>query len=123
MARTRTQNVTAAQWSPNGGTLGAPDLTLPGNQVFGANVFSIDVQRARLPKSVFKRLQAALDVIAKNPSAATGRYLGRRTAAKASNGQNGHAANGNGQRDAHGQPGANAAVKQAEEMAHDGKPY
>jgi glutamine synthetase len=60
MARTRTQNVTAAQWSPNGGTLGAPDLTLSANQVFGENVFSVEVQRARLPKSVFKRLSAAL---------------------------------------------------------------
>jgi hypothetical protein len=30
MPRTRQQNVTAAQWSPNGTTLGSPDLTLPG---------------------------------------------------------------------------------------------
>ena len=49
MPRTRTQNVTAAQWSPNGGALGAPDLTVPGNQVFGANVFSPSVQRQRAP--------------------------------------------------------------------------
>jgi glutamine synthetase len=61
MARTRTQNVTAAQWSPNGGALGAPDLTQPGNQVFGANVFSPAVQRQRLPKAVFKSLQETLD--------------------------------------------------------------
>ena len=61
MPRTRTQNVTAAQWSPNGGALGAPDLTLPANQVFGANVFSPAVQRQRLPKAVFKRLQETLD--------------------------------------------------------------
>jgi len=61
MARFRQQNVAAAQWSPNGGPLGAPDLTLPSNQVFGANVFSVDVQRARLPKLVFKRLQSGLD--------------------------------------------------------------
>ena len=32
----------------------------PGNQVFGANVFSTEVQRTRLPKHVFKALQAAL---------------------------------------------------------------
>ncbi len=61
MARTRTQNVTAAQWSPNGGALGAPDLTLPGNQVYGANVFSAAVQRQRLPKLVFKALQETLE--------------------------------------------------------------
>src|ERR671936_1349105 len=60
MARTRTQNVTAAQWSPNGGALGSPDLTLPANQVFGANVFSLAEQRHRLPKEVFKRLQLTL---------------------------------------------------------------
>src|SRR5215210_6010403 len=61
MPRTRTQNVTAAQWSPNGGALGAPDLTVPGNQVFGANVFSPSVQRQRLPSEIFKRLQETLD--------------------------------------------------------------
>ena len=61
MPRTRTQNVTAAQWSPNGGALGAPDLTLPVNQVFGASVFSPAVQRQRLSPDVFKRLQETLD--------------------------------------------------------------
>jgi glutamine synthetase len=61
MARTRTQNVTAAQWSPNGGALGAPDLTLPGNQVYGSNVFSLAIQRQRLPREVFKRLAHTLD--------------------------------------------------------------
>jgi len=60
MSRIRQQNVTAAQWSANGGALGSPDLTVAGNQVFGANVFSVDVQRARLPKDVFKALQASL---------------------------------------------------------------
>ena len=60
MSRIRQQNVTAAQWSANGGALGSPDLTVPGNEVFGANVFSIDVQRARLPKHVFKALQTSL---------------------------------------------------------------
>ncbi len=61
MPRTRTQNVTAAQWSPNGGALGAPDLTVPGNQIFGANVFSPSVQRQRVPAEIFKRLQETLD--------------------------------------------------------------
>jgi glutamine synthetase len=56
----RTQNVLAAQWTPNGGALGAPDLTVPANQVFGANVFSPAVQRQRLPRSVYERLQATL---------------------------------------------------------------
>jgi glutamine synthetase len=60
MSRIRQQNVTAAQWSANGGALGSPDLTLPANQVFGANVFSTDIQRARLPKHVFKALQSSL---------------------------------------------------------------
>ena len=55
------QNVTAAQWAVNGGALGAPDLTEPGANVFGENVFSTDVQRQRLPKHVFKRLQATLE--------------------------------------------------------------
>src|SRR6201999_3492254 len=57
----RQQNVTAAQWSVNGGALGAPDLTVPGANVFGANVFTVDEQRARLPKHVFKQLQATLE--------------------------------------------------------------
>jgi glutamine synthetase len=60
MARIRQQNVFAAQWAPNGGALGAPDLTLPDNQVFGANVFSPAVQRQRLPTDVFNRLQDTL---------------------------------------------------------------
>ncbi len=60
MARIRQQNVLAAQWAPNGGALGAPDLTVADNQVFGANVFSPAVQRQRLPKDVFRRLQQTL---------------------------------------------------------------
>ncbi|HTR89700.1 MAG TPA: glutamine synthetase III [Solirubrobacteraceae bacterium] len=61
MARTRQQNVTAAQWSANGSALGATDLTLPGNQVFAANVFSPAVQRQRLPKHVYRALQRTLE--------------------------------------------------------------
>ncbi len=60
MTRIRQQNVTAAQWSSNGGALGAQDLTLPENNPFGENVFSVDVQRERLPEDVFERLQTTL---------------------------------------------------------------
>jgi glutamine synthetase len=61
MPRTRQTNVTAAQWSANGSALGSPDLTLPGNQVFASNVFSVTVQRHRLPKHVFKALRRTLE--------------------------------------------------------------
>src|ERR687897_955704 len=61
MTRIRQQNVTAAQWSSNGGALGAQDLTLPENNPFGQNVFSVAVQRDRLPKDVFEKLQTTLD--------------------------------------------------------------
>jgi glutamine synthetase len=60
MPRIRQQNVLAARWSPNGGALGADDLTAPEAQIFGANVFSVAVQRQRLPKDVFRRLQQTL---------------------------------------------------------------
>jgi glutamine synthetase len=60
MPRIRQQNVMAAQWAPNGAALGAPDLTSPDNQVFGSNVFSPAIQRQRLPKDVFRRLQTTL---------------------------------------------------------------
>jgi glutamine synthetase len=61
MPRIRQQNVTAAQWSPNGGKPGAVDLTDSANNPFAANVFSIAVQRQRLPKDIFKRLQGTLE--------------------------------------------------------------
>jgi glutamine synthetase len=60
MTRIRQQNVTAAQWSSNGGALGAQDLTLPENNPFGENVFSTAVQRERLPGDVFEKLQSTL---------------------------------------------------------------
>jgi len=60
MSRIRQQNVTAAQWSSNGEALGALDLTQPENNLFGANVFSVAVQRERLPGDVFEKLQATL---------------------------------------------------------------
>src|SRR5690349_21649640 len=40
MARTRTHNVMAAQWQPNGSAMGATDLTAPGASIYGSNVFS-----------------------------------------------------------------------------------
>jgi glutamine synthetase len=60
MSRIRQQNVTAAQWSSNGEALGALDLTQPENDPFGANVFSVAVQRERVPADVFEKLQASL---------------------------------------------------------------
>src|SRR3954452_7305406 len=60
MPRLRSQNVQAAQWSPNGGALGQSDLTQPGANVFGANVFSSAIQRQRLPKAVYQELQDTL---------------------------------------------------------------
>nr|MBA2504636.1 glutamine synthetase III [Thermoleophilaceae bacterium] len=61
MTRIRQTNVTAATWSPNGGALGTVDLTEPGNNPFGSNVFDLDSQRQRLPKDVFKKLQRTLE--------------------------------------------------------------
>ncbi len=61
MTRIRQQNVTAAQWSSNGEALGALDLTQPENNPFGANVFSVAVQRERLPGDAFEKLQATLE--------------------------------------------------------------
>jgi glutamine synthetase len=61
MPKSRQTNVTAAQWSANGSALGSLDLTLPGNQIFASNVFSVAVQRRRLPKHVFKALQRTLE--------------------------------------------------------------
>ncbi len=60
-SRTRTSNVSAAQWSPNGGSMGQADLTQPGANVFGENVFSTAVQRQRLPKAVYRQLQETLE--------------------------------------------------------------
>jgi len=57
----RQQNVYAAQWSSNGGALGAPDLTEPNASPFGENVFHLAAQRQRLPKHVFKALTRTLD--------------------------------------------------------------
>ena len=58
--RTRTPNVAAAQWSPNGGALGQADLTQANANPYGHNVFSVAVQRQRLPKAVFRQLEATI---------------------------------------------------------------
>src|SRR5215211_6062387 len=61
MPRTRQHNITAAQWSPNGGSLGTVDLTQPSNYPFGEDVFSNAVQRQRLPRDAYRRLQQVLE--------------------------------------------------------------
>jgi glutamine synthetase len=60
MPRTRIHNVSAAQWSANGAALGSRDLTQAGNEVFGANVFSMAEQRKRLPKHVYQQLRETI---------------------------------------------------------------
>ena len=61
MPRSRQTNVTAARWSPNGSALGSVDLTEPFSYPHGENVFSAAVQRHKLPKDVYKRLQRVLE--------------------------------------------------------------
>ena len=60
MASIRQKNVTAAQWHPNGDSRGPVDLSQAANMPFGANVFSMAVQRQRLPREAFKKLQRML---------------------------------------------------------------
>ncbi|MGZ8676199.1 MAG: glutamine synthetase III, partial [Solirubrobacterales bacterium] len=60
MLKTRQKNVTSATWSSNGEALGTTDLTDASNNPFGSNVFSVEVQRQRLPADAFEKLQAAL---------------------------------------------------------------
>ena len=59
MPRIRQQNVTAAQWSPNGETLGKLDLA-SGDYPFGENVFSPAVQKERLSAETYAKLQNVL---------------------------------------------------------------
>jgi glutamine synthetase len=59
--RFRQKNVHAAQWSSNGEALGTLDLTEEDNNVFGANVFSAAVQKERLSKDTFEKLQSVLE--------------------------------------------------------------
>ena len=61
MPRIRQHNVTAAQWSPNGEALGSLDLTKSDAYPFGENVFSAAVQKERLSKDTFNKLQGVLE--------------------------------------------------------------
>jgi glutamine synthetase len=61
MASIRQKNVTAAQWSANGDSLETVDLSQAPNFPFGENVFSLSVQKQRLPKDVFKKLKRTLN--------------------------------------------------------------
>jgi glutamine synthetase len=57
----RQQNVHAAQWSANGGALGAIDLEKEGLGHYGELTFSEAVQQQRLPEDAFSRLQQTLE--------------------------------------------------------------
>ena len=61
MTRLRQKNVHATQWSSNGEALGTVDLTEESNNPFGANVFSPAVQKDRLSKDTYKKLQSVLE--------------------------------------------------------------
>jgi glutamine synthetase len=61
MPKIRQHNVTAARWSANGGALGRADLSEPQSYPFGENVFSLSVQKDRLPSGVFKQLSSTLE--------------------------------------------------------------
>jgi hypothetical protein len=58
---TRHKNIGAAQWFADEGAVETVDLTLPENNVFGENVFGPAAQRARLPKAVYRKLQATIE--------------------------------------------------------------
>jgi glutamine synthetase len=60
MTRIRQHNVTATQWSANGEALGTVDLTEESNNPFGINVFSPAVQKDRLSKDTYRKLEAVL---------------------------------------------------------------
>ncbi len=58
---TRHKNLAAAQWLTDGPAIDVVDLTLPENNAFGENAFGPAAQRARLPKSVYRKLQATIE--------------------------------------------------------------
>ena len=60
-SRLREENVSAARWSANGSALGVTDLTAPGADVFGENVFGPIVLKQRLPKAVHRQLLRTLE--------------------------------------------------------------
>ena len=59
-SKTRQHNVSAAQWAANGDASGQTDFMEPSAAHYGENVFGPAVQKARLPKDVYKKLQATL---------------------------------------------------------------
>jgi glutamine synthetase len=62
VTKIRQQNVNSAKWSANGsGALGATDLSDQGTYPFGANVFSPAVQKDRLSKDTYQKLQRTLE--------------------------------------------------------------
>ncbi|WP_320672600.1 glutamine synthetase III family protein [Patulibacter defluvii] len=61
MTQSRQRNVSAARWTADDVAFGAENLTRPQNLIFGVDVFSPAVQRQRLPKDVYKRLQRTLE--------------------------------------------------------------
>jgi len=58
--RARKHNLTAASWSANGRSIEIGDLRDAANHPYGANVFSPAVQRERLSKETFNRLNETL---------------------------------------------------------------
>ena len=58
--KARKHNLTAGNWSANGGAIETADLRDGANFPFGANVFSSAVQQERLSKETYERLQNTL---------------------------------------------------------------
>ena len=61
LTRARKHNVGAGTWSPHNDTIGQVNLAKDEGIPFGSNVFSGDIQRERLSKETYKKLQATLD--------------------------------------------------------------
>jgi glutamine synthetase len=61
ITRARKHNISAGTWKQGRNGLGQSDLTESSNHPFGENVFSVEVQKDRLSKDTFKKLQSTLD--------------------------------------------------------------
>ena len=59
--KARKHNLTAGNWSGNGGAIETGDLTDAANHPFGVNVFSQLVQKKRLSDDTYTRLQSTLE--------------------------------------------------------------
>jgi len=59
--KARKHNLTAGNWSGNGGAIETGDLTDAANHPFGVNVFSQLVQKKRLSDGTYTRLQSTLE--------------------------------------------------------------